>query len=117
MDLKKLRESGGFVPSTPVAREISWTHVGPNGDEVTDTFTVHVKKLSFGLIERLYAVDDKDPERSRMAGFISESVTLGDKGKERISYEDAFQLDPGLAQVLMDAIGAVNKTGAGAAKN
>lgn len=116
MDLKKLRDMGGIVPSAPVKTEVSWTHVAEGG-EVTDTFTVHIKKHSFGTIERLFAVDGADPERSRAAVLISESVMLGDDGSERISYEDAFQLDAGLAKVLMDAISAVNGTGGAAAKN
>jgi hypothetical protein len=114
MDLKQLREKGGLVSQTPVVKEVVWT---PPSEDAPITFTVHVKKLSFGTIERLFAVDETDPDRSRMAAYISESVLLGDKGKERLTYEDAFQLDSGLAKVLMEAIGAVNGTGGAAAKN
>ena len=117
MDLKQLREKGGIVPQTPVKHEVSWTHTAEDGSEVTDTFTVHVRKHSFGTIERMFAADPKDPERSRAAAFISESIMLGDDGSERITYEDAFQLDAGLAKVLMDAISTVNGTGGAAAKN
>jgi hypothetical protein len=116
MNLTELRERGGIVPSAPVKHEVSWTHLVAD-EEVTDTFTVHVVKHSFGTIERLFAVDGKDPERSRAAAFISESIRLGDDGSEQISYEDAFQLDAGLAKVLMDAISAVNGTGGAGAKN
>lgn len=115
MNLQELRERGGIVPSAPVKHEVSWTHTDQDGQEVTDTFTVHVRRHSFGTIERLFAVDLKDPERSRAALFISESILLGEDGSEHISYEDAFQLDAGLAKVLMDAISTVNGTGGGAA--
>jgi len=117
MNLKELRERGGIVPSAPVKHDVSWTHLDGDGEEVTDTFTVYVVKHSFGTIERLLSVDGKDPERSRSAAFISESVMLGEDGSERLTYEDAYQLDAGLAKVLMEAISAVNGTGGAAAKN
>lgn len=117
MDLKQLREKGGIVPSTPVKHEVSWTHAAEDGSEVTDTFTVHVRKHSFGTIERMFATDPKDPERSRAAVAISESIMLGEDGSERISYADAFQLDAALARLLIRAINQVNGTGEATAKN
>jgi hypothetical protein len=116
MNLKELRERGGIVPSAPVKHEVTWTKTADDGSPDPVTFTVYVRKHSFGTIERLFATDGKDPERSRAAAFISESIMLGEDGSERITYEDAYQLDAGLAKVLMDAISAVNGTGA-AAKN
>jgi hypothetical protein len=117
MNLKELRERGGIVPSAPVKHEVTWTRLAEDGTEDSVTFTVHVRKHSFGMIERLFANDGKHPDRSRAATFISESILLGDDGSERISYEDAFQLDAGLARVLVDAINTVNATGGDAAKN
>lgn len=110
MDLKRLRERGGIVPSAPVKTEVSWTH-DLEGQEVTDTFTVYVVKHSFGAVERIFALNSKHPERSHTAAFIAESIRLGEDGSERLSYEDAFQLETGLARAFMDAINAVNGTG------
>ena len=117
MDLQQLRERGGIVPSAPVKREVSWTHPDADGQEVTDTFTVHVVKLRFGAIERLLGPDPKDPESSQRALLISESIRLGEDGADRLSYADAFQLEPRLARALLDAINVVNGTGGVAAKN
>jgi hypothetical protein len=109
MDLQQLQNMGGFVPQAPEVREISWTRQGPDGEPVTDTFTVRVKKLSAGIIERMWADAGKQPNRSYTATLISEAILLGDEGTERISYESAFNLDPGLAEVLLeDAVHAVN---------
>lgn len=108
MNLKELRAKGAFVSAEPVKRDLSWTHT--DGDvEVTDQFSVWVKKHSFGTIERVF-VTDKD-DQSRSALLISESVFFGDEGKERISYVDAYQLDPSLAGLLMAAITEVNGLG------
>lgn len=117
MDLQQLRDIGGLVSQTPVTKEITWTPPEKDGVKQEEViFTVRVKKLSFGMVERLWsAVETED--RSNMAAIISASILLGDEGEERFSYEDAFQLEPGLARSLMVAIGEVNGTGAAAAKN
>lgn len=117
MNLKELRERGGIVSSAPVKHEVTWDRTAEDGTADPVTFTVYVRKHSFGSIERLFAADAKDPERSRAAVFISESVLLGEDGSEQITYEDAYRLDPGLAKALMDAVSAVNGTGGAAAKN
>lgn len=113
MDLNKLRELGGIIPQTPVIKQVTWTPPAIDGvaqEEVT--FTVRVKKLSFGLVERLLA--DRE-NRSNMASIISGSIILGDEGTESLTYDDAFQLETGLANSLITAISDVN--GTGVAKN
>ena len=117
MDLKQLRERGGFAPTAPVEHSISWTHPDENGEEVTDMFTVHVVKHSAGSVERLRAAAGKDPELLWSPLFISESIRLGDGGWERLTYDDAFRLKPALARLLIDAINAVNSMGETSAKN
>jgi hypothetical protein len=112
MDLRELKAKGGFVSAEPVPREVEWKHNG-DGKEVTDKFTVHVVKQSFGAIEKLFSGTD---DRSRSAAFISECIRLGD-GTERMTYEDAYMLDPGLAAVLVGAINQVNGTGKAKEKN
>ena len=112
MDLRQLEEKGGFVPSAPIVKEVSWTHTPPGAtEEVTDTFTVHVKKLSFGAIEQLLSPDNKQSERAKMSAFIATTIMLGDDGKQAFPFAKAFQLDPGLANALMTAINEVNGTG------
>lgn len=114
MDLKQLKAKGAFVPKAPIPKEIEWTHTDPEtGEEVTDKFTVHVKKQSFGSIERLFMGED---DRSKSAAFIAQCIRLGD-GQDEMSYEDAYQLDAGLAAALVKAINEVNSTGNAEPKN
>ena len=116
MDLQQLRERGGIVPSAPVRTEVSWTHPGDDGQDVTDTFTVYVVKHSFGTVERLVLAERHDADASNRALLISQSIRLGEDGSESLSYEDAFQLEPRLARALLDAIYAVNGLGAAGPK-
>lgn len=102
MKLADLKSSGAFVPLAPVATELTWKR--KDADDLT--FTVFIKKHSFGTIEKIWG--DKDDERSKSAALIAHSVLLGDDGKEKMSYEDAFQLDPGLAGVFIEAINQAN---------
>ena len=117
MDLKQLRARGAFIPLAPVVRTVTWTRNDEAGEPVTDTFDVHVVKHSAGSIDRLRSDAASNPDRLWGPLFLSESIRLGDDGAERLSYEDAFRLDPGLARMLIDEINAVNSTGEAAAKN
>lgn len=113
MNLKELRERGGFVASAPVPKEVEWKHTDETGEQVTDKFTVYVVKQSFGDVERLYVGGG---DRSKAASFIEQCIRLGD-GTERMSYDEAYQLDPGLAAVLVQAANEVNRTSKAAPKN
>ena len=109
MDLQRLNEMGGFVPQVPVAREVSWTRPGPDGEDVTDTFNVRVLKLSAGDVERLWADVGRQMSQSYAATLISKTILLGDDGDTQLSYEDAFRMDPSLAETLLeDAVYPVN---------
>jgi hypothetical protein len=101
MDLRELKAKGGFVSAEPVPVEVTWKH-----GKDADTFTVHVVKQSFGAVESLFKTTD---DRSRSASFIAAAIRLGD-GKERMSYDDAYALDPSLATVMVEAINKVNGT-------
>jgi len=116
MDLKTLREKGGIVPSVPVKHEVTWTHAAEDGSELADTFTVFIRRLSCGVIDRIRAaartaVKDGDTALSERALIISEAVLLGEDGSERLSYEDADALEPSLAEALTAAVNAVNGGG------
>jgi hypothetical protein len=99
MDLRELKAKGGFVSAEPVPVEVTWKH-----GKDTDTFTVHVVKQSFGAMEGMF---EAATDRSRAATFIAACIRLGD-GKERMSYDDAYALDPSLATVMVEAINKVN---------
>ena len=106
MKLSELKAMGGFVPSAPVAREVTWRG---------NTFTVYIKRLSFGGIERLFLAENDD--RSRSARYIAEAVCLEEGGKQPMAYADAYALEPTLARVLLDAVNAVNDSGSVDPKN
>lgn len=112
MKLKDLKQKGGFIDLAPVEKDITWTN--PDGEVLT--FSILVKRQSFGSMERVLREDPKDPERSRNASMVAESVLLGDNGDEKISYEEAFSLAPSLALEFVKAINEVNGKADGAPK-
>lgn len=100
MNLQQLLDKGGFVDVAPVQVPVTWTRQNAKGEEVVDKFNVWVRKRSFGTFERVAALGQ---DRSRAATMLSECVLLGD-AQEPISYEQAFQLEPTLAWVLIAAV-------------
>lgn len=105
MNLKELRAKGAFVSEHPVKKSVTWKTEG--GEDVA--FDVYIKKLAFGDYERLFLSETDD--RSRMARVLSETVKLGDEGKDAISYKDAYQLEKSLARSLLEAVNSVNGIG------
>jgi hypothetical protein len=101
--LKDFREAGGFRSGKPIAKEIRFKL----DDGTEHVATIHVKCLSVGETERAF-LDAVGGDLSRAAKIISESVTLGDKGQERIPLPDADKLHPRLAAAMIAAITEVN---------
>ncbi len=114
MNLSELKTKGGFVPLAPVKREVVWKRKNDAGEEEELKFFVFVKKHSFGTIEQIWSGEQ---DKSKSAAYIAQSIRLGDKGQEEMSYEDAYQLDTGLATVFISAINEVNGTGDAKPKN
>jgi hypothetical protein len=109
MDLKQLRAKGAFVKAPPVPVEVTWVHEDEETKEtMTDTFTVHVRRMSVGWLDRVL-VPGPDPMRSRTATLITEGILFGEGGNERMSYEEAYQLNFGLATALLEAFQKVNR--------
>lgn len=115
MNVAELKAKGGFVPLAPVKRDVVWTRKTESGETEELKFSVFIKKHSFGTIEQIWSGDDD--KRSKSAAYIAQSIRLGDKGQEALTYEDAYQLDTGLATVLIAAINEVNGTGDAKPKN
>lgn len=97
MKLADLKGKGGFVSTELVKKEVQWEHGGE-----TLEFTIHVRRLPFGEVERLY-IDPTDKDRSRNASLIAACIVLGD-GDEPMTYKDAFALETSLATVFLKAI-------------
>lgn len=107
MDVAALKARGGVISPLPVPKEVEWTHADPDtGEKVTDKFTVHVLRHSYGAMERLMLGEG---DKSKGAMLISTCMRFGEGGKEEMSYEDAFQLEPSLAAVFMKALNEANE--------
>lgn len=106
MNLQELKDCGGIVSTDPIPKEVAWVKKGARGKPVAKKFTVYVVRQAFGDVERLIT---SSTDRCKAAMFISTSIRLGEGGKESLSYEDAYRLDPGLASALVKAIGEVNQ--------
>jgi hypothetical protein len=107
MNLKELKEKGGFVDSSLVKKAAVWEH-DVDGEAAKDEVSFFVRRLAFGDIEKMLT---GETDKSRTAELIAESIRLGEKGKERLTYDDAYQLEPTLAKVFADAIREVNEMG------
>lgn len=109
MDLRQLRAKGAFVKVPPVPTEVTWVHNDEEtGEEMTDTFTIHVRRMSVGWLDRVFLAGD-GRHLSRTATLISEGILFGEDGKERMTYEEAYQLNFGLATALLEAFQKVNR--------
>jgi hypothetical protein len=110
MNLKDLEAAGGYVPPEPVAKEIEWTHFDKEkGEDVTDKFTVYVRRQSFGDTEQLFAKPPEGEQYHALAAtYISKSLLFGEAKDEVMTYEQAYQLDPTLGRLFVKAINEVN---------
>lgn len=106
LNLQQLRERGAFVDPVPVPKEVTWERKGKDGEVLSDVFTVHVRRQSFGVVERM--LSNINDDRSRSAMLVSSSLLFGDNADEVMSYDDAYQLDPSFAHVLIKAVNEVN---------
>lgn len=113
MDLKELTAKGGFVASEPVKKEVEWVKT-VDGQEETIKFDVFVKRHSFGVIEKFFSGGE---DKSKAAAYIAESILMGEKANQRMTYDQAFQLDPTLASCFIKVINEVNGTGKTEPKN
>lgn len=106
MKLEQLIARGGFVSPEPVKVHVKWERPDPEtGETLTDEFDVFVMRRSFGSVERLFTNGD---DKSKSALLLSECIRLGENGEERLSYEQAYQLDPSLASELIGAYNSVH---------
>lgn len=107
MKLSELKKAGGIVSDELVKKNIKWTRKIDEVEETLD-FDVFIKRSRYGAIERIQKNDDE--ARSRISEIISQSIFLGEKGQEVLTYEDAYNLAPTLATAFIIAIHEVNGT-------
>lgn len=102
MNLQELQNEGGFVESAPVKLAVEWVKPADSGAEPkVIKFDVWVRRRSFGMVARIW---QNEGDRTRSAEMISAAILLGGPEGESMTYDQAYQLDPGLAGVLVDAI-------------
>lgn len=106
MNLAELKKKGGVIADALVPKKVEWTHVNEAGKQVTDKFTVHVRRHAFGVMESMFA--GGEAERFKNARYLSASVMLGEGGTEELPFDDAVNLDSGLGIVLLTAVNEVN---------
>jgi hypothetical protein len=100
--LKDLKAMGAFVPDAPIKKEIKFRL--DDGEE--RTAEIFVKRLNIGEYESLFLTDTE--ERGRTAKMIAEGIRLGEKGEERLTFQQAYKLHPSLAGAMVVAFNEVN---------
>lgn len=106
MNLEQLKAKGGVVADALVPKKVDWKHVDHSGKEVTEKFTVHVRRHAFGVMEAMFA--GGEAESYKNARYLAASILLGKDGDEPLPYEDAVNLDSGLGLVLLNVVNEVN---------
>lgn len=106
MDLAQLKKKGGVIADALVPKKVEWKHNDEDGKQVTDKFTVHVRRHAFGVMEAMFA--GGEAERFKNARYLAASIMLGKDGTEELPFEDAVNLDSALGVVLLKAVNEVN---------
>lgn len=115
MKLDELRARGGLIDPTLVKKDVTWKKTDADGNTEDVSFSVFVRKNSFGLLD--LANQQAREGKSRSATVIAHGIRLGDKGEEELTYEDAYNLEPSLSVVLFQAFMEVNKPRTAEEKN
>jgi hypothetical protein len=106
MNVTQLMGLGGFVSSEPDKVSVTWANVdATTGEDITNTFDVFVLRTTFGNVEKMWTSGD---DKSKSAILITECLRFGEDAQERLTYEQALSLQPGLAAALMEAYNSVN---------
>lgn len=103
--VSELKKVGGILTGEVIERPVEWATLDKDGKEVTHKFIVGIVKLGIAATERIYA---SNKEQSRWAMMVHEAIRLGADFKQRISYEDACNLDQGLFAALSEAAASIN---------
>lgn len=104
MNIEELQAMGGFVDTTPVPKEIKWK--GPDGQDFKAQ--VHIVRQPFGVVENAFANQGDGADRSHGARMIHLAVRFGKDASEQLTYEQAYNLHPGLAWALVAAFNNVH---------
>lgn len=104
MNIQELQKAGAFVSAKAVKKTVEWVRE-VDGVEKKDAFDIFVKKMSAGEREIL----SKDlSDKSISATLIAACLRESEDGGTLLLYEQAFELDTGLAHLFIEAINEVN---------
>jgi hypothetical protein len=116
LTLDRIRAIGGIVTAKTEQRLIKWTQFDEEtGEPIEYDGTVEIRRMAFGWIDRIrkeaeraaaQATTERERQRVHGAVFIAGGVLFGG---ESMSYADALQLHPALADQLTLAFLSVNK--------
>jgi hypothetical protein len=109
--LKDLIDMKAFIPDELVPRQITFDLDDGKGAQ---TFDIFVRRMSIGVHEAIWA-DGGSLNPSKTARLLSEAIRLGEKGEEKLTYQQAFELNAKIALEMSKAITDVN--GGGERKN
>jgi len=108
-NLAAIKAAGGVVPAAPIKVDGVWERYAEDQETIlSDEFSVWVYKQSLGRFSDLHSLDLKD--RNAVAMALSKTVAFeNDKGRpEQLSYDDAYMLDLGLANAILECARKVN---------
>lgn len=100
MNKDELQRLGAY--SQPDAKKETVEWVSPGGEPVT--FDVYILPRVAGAMFKARDVAKEVGDADNWSLYICTFVRLGDDGKQAFSYEEAYNLEPGLAAALVNAI-------------
>lgn len=102
-NLSQLKAAGGFVPREPLKREVTWTHVADDGEEIEYTCDIYIARRNLGsVLDAQNAPEGVDKIRYELSKSL---MFANEKGEpELISYETAVDLEPTLAMEIFKVI-------------
>lgn len=98
MDLERLKQAGGLVSDELAKKQGRWERV----DGEVFEFEFFVRRASYGEVRKLGITPSGLVGEALM---IAACIRLGDDGSEQLTYDQAYNLDPALASVFLNAIG------------
>lgn len=110
MNLAELRKKAIIASKNIlVKRPVTWVHVDDKGEEVEDTFDIYIRRISTAEAAKLGGTENEGKNFTML--MVSECVRLGDKGEEKISYEECHAMDASLINVLFPEVMEVTGLG------
>lgn len=109
MNLDQLIACGAIIQPSLLKKTVTWKNRDDDGVMQEYTFDVHIKKEMSGADFEFIFSNRLDEDDVVMARRVHRLVTLGENGEEKIPYEAAASMKPGLLLSLCAAINEIEK--------